>query len=161
MMAMIVSLRAEIAELQNLRQPISTPSPARKKVCPNAQPSEQLGRTKMQKWIMCPRTHDPSRGDSPPSSSSTGVSVDKWVGDELPPPQRVRFNQGIFCQCKRHSLWSQGWGNERGVRESIGRKYRYYWNSRDEVGYKNGMCYPYVSSECKTPFWQLQTHHGQ
>jgi hypothetical protein len=39
-MATMVSLRAEIAELQSLHQPISTLSPGRKKVCPNAQPSE-------------------------------------------------------------------------------------------------------------------------
>jgi DNA repair exonuclease SbcCD ATPase subunit len=36
----ISSLRAEIAELRNLHQPISTPSPARKKVSPNAQTLE-------------------------------------------------------------------------------------------------------------------------
>jgi hypothetical protein len=36
----ISSLRAEIAELQNLHQPISTLSPARKKVSPNAQTPE-------------------------------------------------------------------------------------------------------------------------
>jgi hypothetical protein len=40
MMATMSSLRAEIAELRNLHQPTSTPSPARKKVCPNAQSSE-------------------------------------------------------------------------------------------------------------------------
>jgi hypothetical protein len=39
-MASMSNLRAEIAELQNLRQPISTPSPAQKKVCSNAQTSE-------------------------------------------------------------------------------------------------------------------------
>jgi hypothetical protein len=39
-MATIVSLRAEIVELRIFHQPTSTPSPARKKVCPNAQPSE-------------------------------------------------------------------------------------------------------------------------
>jgi hypothetical protein len=39
-MATMSSLRAEIAELRNLHQPISTQSPARKKVCPNAQTSE-------------------------------------------------------------------------------------------------------------------------
>jgi hypothetical protein len=33
MMEAISSLRAEIAELRNLHQPTSTPSPARKKVC--------------------------------------------------------------------------------------------------------------------------------
>jgi hypothetical protein len=52
-----------------------------------------------------------------------------------------------------HLVWSQQRRNELGVRESIGRKYWYYWNSGEEVGCKNGMCYPYVSSECKTPFW--------
>jgi hypothetical protein len=40
MMATMSSLRAEIAELRNLQHPTSTPSPARKKVCPNAQSSE-------------------------------------------------------------------------------------------------------------------------
>jgi hypothetical protein len=40
MMEAISSLRAEIAELRNLQQPTSTPSPARKKVCPNEQTSE-------------------------------------------------------------------------------------------------------------------------
>jgi hypothetical protein len=40
MMATMASLRAEIAELRNLHQPNSTPSPARKKVCPSAQTSE-------------------------------------------------------------------------------------------------------------------------
>jgi hypothetical protein len=40
MMATMASLWAEIAELGNLHQPTSTPSPARKKVCPNAQTSE-------------------------------------------------------------------------------------------------------------------------
>jgi hypothetical protein len=40
MMATMASLRAEIAELRSLHQPTSTPSPAQKKVCPNAQPSE-------------------------------------------------------------------------------------------------------------------------
>jgi prefoldin subunit 5 len=39
-MATMASLRAEIAELRNLHQPISTPSPAQKKVCPSAQTSE-------------------------------------------------------------------------------------------------------------------------
>jgi hypothetical protein len=37
---LISSLRAEIADLRNQHQPPSTPSPARKKVCPNAPPSE-------------------------------------------------------------------------------------------------------------------------
>jgi hypothetical protein len=40
MMATMASLRAEIAELRSLHQPHSTPSPARKKVCPNEQTSE-------------------------------------------------------------------------------------------------------------------------
>jgi hypothetical protein len=40
MMEAISSLRAEIAELQNLQQPTSTPSPARKKVWSNALTSE-------------------------------------------------------------------------------------------------------------------------
>jgi hypothetical protein len=37
---LISSLRTEIAELRNLQQPTSTPSPARKKVCPNEQTPE-------------------------------------------------------------------------------------------------------------------------
>jgi hypothetical protein len=41
----------------------------------------------MQKWIMCPRTHGLSLGNSPPPSLSTGVSVDEWIGDKLPPPR--------------------------------------------------------------------------
>jgi hypothetical protein len=41
MMAKMMSgIQAEIAELQNLQHPTSTPSPACKKVCPNAQSSE-------------------------------------------------------------------------------------------------------------------------
>jgi hypothetical protein len=40
MIEAISSLRAEIAELRNLQQPASTPSPARKKVCSNAPTSE-------------------------------------------------------------------------------------------------------------------------
>jgi hypothetical protein len=40
MIAAMSILRAEITELRNLHQPISTPSPAQKKVCPNAQTSE-------------------------------------------------------------------------------------------------------------------------
>jgi hypothetical protein len=39
----------------------------------------------MHPWIMCPRTHDPPSGNSLPPSPSAGVSVDEWVGDELPP----------------------------------------------------------------------------
>jgi hypothetical protein len=37
---LISSLRTEIADLRNQHQSLSTPSPARKKVCPNALPSE-------------------------------------------------------------------------------------------------------------------------
>jgi hypothetical protein len=51
MMAAISSLQAEIAELRNLYQPFSASSPARKKVCPNAQTSAHYQRT---------RTHDPT-----------------------------------------------------------------------------------------------------
>jgi hypothetical protein len=36
----MASLRAEIAELRNQHQPLSTPSPVRKKVCPSTQTSE-------------------------------------------------------------------------------------------------------------------------
>jgi hypothetical protein len=39
MMAAISSHRAEIAELRHLHQPISTLSPAQKKVCPSGQTS--------------------------------------------------------------------------------------------------------------------------
>jgi hypothetical protein len=39
----------------------------------------------MHPWIMCPRTHDPGLGISSLPSSSAGVPVDEWVGDELPP----------------------------------------------------------------------------
>jgi hypothetical protein len=41
----------------------------------------------MQKLAMCPRTHGPSGGNSPPRSLSTGMSVDEWVGYELPPTE--------------------------------------------------------------------------
>jgi hypothetical protein len=40
MMEAISNLRGEIAELRNLQQPASAPSPARKKVCSNALTSE-------------------------------------------------------------------------------------------------------------------------
>jgi hypothetical protein len=50
----------------------------------------------MPKWIMCPRTHDPSRGNSPPSSSSTGVLVDKWIGDEIPPHRESGSSRVYF-----------------------------------------------------------------
>jgi hypothetical protein len=39
----------------------------------------------MQQWIMNPRIYGPPLGNSHPPSPSTGVSVDEWVGDELPP----------------------------------------------------------------------------
>jgi hypothetical protein len=39
----------------------------------------------MQPWIMNPRIHCPPLGNSLPPSPSAGVSVDGWMGDELPP----------------------------------------------------------------------------
>jgi hypothetical protein len=45
---------------------------------------------------MCPRTHDPSRGTSPPPSSSTGGLVDEWIGDEIPPHREAGSTRVYF-----------------------------------------------------------------
>jgi hypothetical protein len=50
----------------------------------------------MLKWIMCPRTHDPSGGNSPPPSSSTGGFVDEWIGDEIPPHRESGSTREYF-----------------------------------------------------------------
>jgi exonuclease III len=57
----------------------------------------------MLKWIMCPRTHDPARGNSPPPSSSTVVSVDKWVGDEFPPHRESGSTRVYFVNA--NGIW--------------------------------------------------------
>jgi hypothetical protein len=76
----------------------------------------------MQKWIMCPRTHGPSWGNSPPPSLSTGVSVDEWVGDELPPTES-QVQPGYILSMQMAFGMEQRRRNERGMREHIGRKY--------------------------------------
>jgi hypothetical protein len=49
----------------------------------------------MQQWIINPRIHGPSLGNSPPSLSA-GVSVDEWAGDEFPPPREPQVPLGFI-----------------------------------------------------------------
>jgi hypothetical protein len=62
----------------------------------------------MQQWIMCPRTHDSPRGNSPPSSPSTGVSVDEWVGDERHPHRESGSTRVYFVNANSIRYGARG-----------------------------------------------------